>query len=45
LTNVYYDEVREELILEFENVKQTELVQVEVETDGRIDRVRENDYF
>ena len=45
LTNVYYDEVKEELILEFENVRQTELVQVEVETDGRIDRVRENDYF
>jgi len=31
--------------LEFNNVKTTELVQVEVETDGKINRVRENDYF
>jgi len=43
LTNAYYD--GENLILEFNNVKTTELVQVEVETDGKINRVRENDYF
>jgi len=43
LTNAYYD--GENLILEFNNVKTTELVQVEVETDGKISRVRENDYF
>jgi hypothetical protein len=43
LTNAYYD--GESLILEFNNVKTTELVQVEVETDGKINRVRENDYF
>ena len=43
LTNAYYD--GENLILEFNNVKNTELVQVEVETDGKINRVRENDYF
>lgn len=43
LTNVYYD--GDDLVLEFQNVKTTELVQVEVETDGKINRVRENDYF
>jgi hypothetical protein len=43
LTNAYYD--GEDLVLEFINVKDTELVQIEIETDGKIDRVRENDYL
>ena len=43
LTNVYFD--GEDLVIEFVNVRNTELVQVEIETDGKINRVRENDYF
>lgn len=43
LTNTYYD--GENLVIEFVNVKDTELVQVEIETDGKIDIVRENDYI
>jgi len=43
LTNSYFD--GENLIIEFEGVRYTEVIEVEVETDGRIDRVRENDYF
>lgn len=43
LTNTYFD--GENLVLEFNNVRQTELVQIEIETDGKINRVRENDYF
>lgn len=43
LTNSYFD--GENLVLEFQNVKSTEVVEIEIETDGRIDRVRENDYF
>lgn len=43
LTNSYFD--GESLIIEFEGVSATEVVEIEVETDGRIDRVRENDYF
>lgn len=43
ITNTYFD--GENLIIEFQGVSSTEVVEVEVETDGRIDRVRENDYF
>ena len=41
-TNVYFD--GEDLIIEFENVKQTEFVEIQIETDGKINSVRENDY-
>lgn len=43
LTNAYFD--GEDLIIEFIGVRETELVQIEIETDGKIDRVRENDYI
>lgn len=43
LTNSYFD--GDNLVIEFINVKNTELIQIEIETDGRIDRVRENDYL
>ena len=41
-TNVYFD--GEDLVIEFENVKQTEFVEIQIETDGKINSVRENDY-
>jgi hypothetical protein len=42
LTNVYFD--GENLVIEFENIKQTEFVELQIETDGKINSVRENDY-
>lgn len=41
-TNVYFD--GEDLVIEFENVRQTEFIEIEIETDGKINSVRENDY-
>lgn len=41
-TNVYFD--GENLVIEFENIKQTEFVELQIETDGKINTVRENDY-
>ena len=41
-TNVYFD--GENLVIEFENVRQTEFIEIEIETDGKINSVRENDY-
>jgi hypothetical protein len=43
ITNSYFD--GDSLVLELIQVSSTEIVEIEVETDGRIDRVRENDYF
>jgi hypothetical protein len=42
ITNVYFDGL--DLVIEFENVKKTEFIEVEIETDGKINSVRENDY-
>lgn len=42
LTNAYWD--GENLVIEVENFRDTELMQIEIETDGKIYRVRENDY-
>lgn len=42
LTNAYWD--GENLVIEVENFRSTELMQIEIETDGKIYRVRENDY-
>jgi len=41
-TNAYFD--GDNLIIEFENISPTEFVQIELEIDGRIHSVRENDY-
>ena len=41
-TNVYFD--GEDLVIEFEYVRQTEFIEREIETDGKINSVRENDY-
>jgi hypothetical protein len=42
LTNVYFD--GDDLVIEFENIKETEFVELQIETDGKINSVRENDY-
>jgi hypothetical protein len=42
LTNVYFD--GDNLVIEFENIKETEFVELQIETDGKINSVRENDY-
>jgi hypothetical protein len=42
LTNAYWD--GENLVIEVENLRPTELLQIEIEMDGRIYKVRENDY-
>ena len=41
-TNAYFD--GDNLVIEFENIKSTEFIQIEIEIDGRIHSVRENDY-
>lgn len=43
LTNAYWD--GENLIIEVENFRDTELLQVNIQSDGKMYRVRENDYF
>lgn len=42
LTNAYWD--GESLIIEVNNLRDTELLEIEIESDGKIYRVRENDY-
>ena len=42
LTNAYFD--GDNLVIEFENIKETEFVELQIETDGKINSVRENDY-
>lgn len=43
-TNVYFDEDDDNLYIEFDNVRDTEFVEIQVITDGKIYEVRENDY-
>lgn len=42
LTNAYWD--GENLVIEVENFRDTELMEIAIESDGKIYRVRENDY-
>jgi hypothetical protein len=42
LTNAYWD--GEKLVIEVENLRPTELLQIEMELDGKIYKVRQNDY-
>lgn len=43
-TNTYYDADTKQLVIELENMRENEFVEVEVLTAGRIYNVRENDY-
>lgn len=43
-TNVYFDEDNNNLYIELEGIKDTEFVEIQVVTDGKIYEVRENDY-
>lgn len=43
-TNVYYDEDTANLVIEFENMVDTEFIEIEVQTSGNIYTMRENDY-
>lgn len=42
LTNAYWD--GDNLVIEVNNLRDTELLEIEIESDGKIYRVRENDY-
>jgi hypothetical protein len=42
LTNAYWD--GDNLIIEVNSLRDTELLEIEIESDGKIYRVRENDY-
>jgi len=43
-TNAYYEEDTKNLIIEFENMNDTEFIEIEVLTSGKIYTMRENDY-
>lgn len=43
-TNAYYDEDTKNLIIEFDNMNDTEFIEIEVQTSGNIYIMRENDY-
>lgn len=43
-TNAYFDEETNNLVIEFDNMRDTEFIEIQIVSDGKIYEVRENDY-